>query len=116
MAGLPAVYLAPYQDGAGQDTKRAGATRAAWLSGCAGVSNKAGDGEAREEIMAFIDYVLGALVAVYYSYRRLFSRDSRCPKSEDGIHLSVVRDGDYRCKDCGRPQTRIGPGADGVDR
>lgn len=64
----------------------------------------------------FIDYVLGALVAVYYSCKRLFSRDSRCPKSEGGIHLWVVRDGDFKCRACGRPQTRIGPGADGRDR
>jgi hypothetical protein len=65
---------------------------------------------------SFSDYVLGALIAVYYSCKRFFSQDSRCPDSEDGIHLYVVRAGDYRCRDCGRQQTRVGPGADGRDR
>lgn len=64
---------------------------------------------------SLIDYILGALVAVYYSYKRLFSRDSRCPKNEDGIHLWVVRDGDFKCRDCSRQQPRVGPGADGRD-
>ena len=64
---------------------------------------------------SFIDYVLGVIVAIYYSCKTFFSRDSRCPESEDGIHLWVVCNGDYRCKDCDRKQPRVGPGADGRD-
>ncbi|MBU1067182.1 hypothetical protein KKE60_05315, partial [Patescibacteria group bacterium] len=58
----------------------------------------------------FIDYVLGAIVAVYYSCKTFFSRDSRCPNSGNGIHLWVVCDDGYVCKNCGVPMTRAAPG------
>jgi hypothetical protein len=65
---------------------------------------------------SFIDYVLGATVAVYYSCERFFNRGTRCPSSGDGIHLWVVRGGDYKCRYCGIQQPRVGVGADGRDR